>query len=211
MTGPVLRVSWRVLKRGPLLLSVAAAAILVGATTAALNDGYAISVLRGAAILLACGLALVLDDPAADLLAASPTTVARRWAARLLLAAGLTAFAWILLLVWVDAVADAVPWLALSVEAAALGAFAVAVAAALRRWREVCEPGALTAPAVFGGVLAANLLPQRWSLLAADPSAAGWTASHLRWAALLGAAVVVVAAAAQDPGRRSTRPSSTPG
>jgi uncharacterized membrane protein YhaH (DUF805 family) len=95
-----------------------------------------------------------------------------------------------------------VPWLALSVEAAALGGLALAISAALRRWRDVREPGALAAPVLFGAVLAANLLPQRWSLFAGDPAGAGWTAAHGRWTAVMVAAVAVVAVAGQDPAHR---------
>lgn len=140
VNAPVLHTTWRALERGPLLLSGTAAAVLVGATTLVLDDGYAVQVLRGAAILLAGGLAVALDDPAADLLAASPTTLARRWAARLGLAIGVTAGCWGLLLAWVGGVVHGVPWLALSVEAAALGGLALAISAALRRWRDVREP-----------------------------------------------------------------------
>jgi len=202
VNAPALRATWRALKRGPLLLSGTAAAVLVGATTAALDDGYAVQVLRGAAILLAGGLAVALDDPAADLLAASPTTLARRWAARLGLAIGVTAGCWGLLLAWVGVVVHGVPWLALSVEAAALGGLALAISAALRRWRDVREPGALAAPVLFGAVLAANLLPQRWALFAGDPAGAGWTAAHGRWTAVMVTAVAVVAVAGRDPARR---------
>lgn len=209
MNAVLLGVSWRAIKRGPLLLAIVAAGVLVGATTPILDDGYAISVLRGAAIVLAGGLAIALDDPAADLLAASPTTMAQRWAARLGLAIGLVTVCWALLLAWVSGVAGGLPWLAMSVEAAALGGFAVALAAALRRWRDVREPGPLVAPAVFGAVLAANLLPQRWSLLASDPSGNGWTAAHVRWGAVLMTTLIVVAVAAQDPAVRRTLP--TPG
>ncbi len=211
MNAVTLGVSWRAIKQGPLLLAIGAAGVLVGATTPILDDGHAISVLRGAAILLAGGLAIALDDPAADLLAASPTTMAKRWAARLGLAAGLVAASWALLSAWVGGVVGGLPWLALSVEAAALGGFSVALAAALRRWRDVREPGPLVAPAVFGAVLAANLLPQRFSLLAGDPSGNGWTAAHMRWATILMAALLVVAVAAQDPAvRHRRRPAQPP-
>lgn len=205
----MLSVSWRALKRGPLLLAIVAAGALVTATTPVLDDGYAIQVLRGAAILLAGGLAMVLDDQSADVLAASPTTLMRRWAARLGLAVGVCAVAWTGALAWAGVVAGGLPWLALSVEAAALAAFAVALAAALRRWRDIREPGALVAPAVFGAVIGANLLPQRWSLLAGDPSGLGWMAAHVRWAAVLLATLVVLVVAAQDPARR--RPSQGAG
>lgn len=202
MTRLLLAVSWRALKRPPLLLGVAATAVLVGSTTTLHDDGYALPVLRGAAILLASALVVVLDDPAADLLAASPTPLARRWAARLLAGVALPVVSWALALLWVGARSDGLPWLALSVEAAALAGLAVAVAAGLHRWRDVREPGAVCAPVVFGAVLAANLLPDRWTMLPHDPAAAGWAASHVRWAVLLAGAVVVVGAAAMDPARR---------
>lgn len=91
-------------------------------------------------------------------------------AARVELAACVTAGAWGLLLAWVGVVVHGVPWLARSVEAAALSGLALAISAALRQWRDVREPGALAAPVLFGAVLAANPLPQGWSLLAGDPA-----------------------------------------
>lgn len=202
MTLPLLGVSWRALKRGPLLLSVVSAVILTGATTAVVDEGYAVQVLRGVALLLAGGLVVVLDDPAADVLAASPTPLARRWLARLMPAITLAAGAWALAVAWVGAVAGALPWQALTVEAAGLGSCAVALAAALRRWRDVREPGPLAATALFGAVVAAYPLPPRWSLFVGDPSWPGWTAAHLRWATVLALGLLVVVLAGQDPARQ---------
>ena len=73
------------------------------------------------------------------------------------------------------------------------------IALALVRWREVDEPGAVTAPLVLALGLLLPRLP-RWAALATEPGP-GWTDAHLRWAVVLVLAVAAGAAAVSDPGR----------
>jgi hypothetical protein len=98
----VVRASVRAVPTGGVALHVAAAVALLAATWTGLDDdGTAVMVLRGVAILLAGALALAVDEPAAALLDATPTPMVERLAARLGLCAVLV------LPIWAAAVAVA--------------------------------------------------------------------------------------------------------
>ncbi|MEX2291298.1 MAG: twin-arginine translocation signal domain-containing protein [Mycobacteriales bacterium] len=194
-----LRWSWRALSRRSLLGGCAAAAALGVAASGSLDDPFgAVLVLRGAAVLLACAVAFAVDDPSYDVLAASPTPLRRRVLARVGLAGAVAAGIWCGLLLLAAAVGGDVPAAALSLEAAALASLAAAGAVVLQTWRGIAEPGLLMAPAVAGAVLAANLLPARWALLAPAPGAPGWEAAHQRWTAVLCLAVLLAAVGTRD-------------
>lgn len=197
------RWSWRALSRRSLLGGCAAAAALGVAGSGSLDDpSGTLMVLRGVAVLLACAVAFAVDDPSYDVLAASPTSLRRRVLTRVGLATAVAGGIWGGLLLLAESVGGDVPAAALTVEAAALASFAAAAAVALQTWRGTPEPGLLVAPAVAGAVLAANLLPARWALLAPAPGAPGWEAAHQRWAAVLCLALLVAAAGTRDRAAR---------
>jgi fluoroquinolone transport system permease protein len=203
-----LRWSWRALSRRSVLVGCAAAALLGVLVKGSLDDPFgALMVLRGAAVLLACAVAFAVDDPSYDVLAASPRPLRRRVLARVGLAGAVAGGTWCGLLLLAEAVGGDVPAAALILEAAALTSLAVAAAIALQTWRGIAEPGLLVAPAVAGAVLAANLLPARWSLLAPAAGTPGWTAAHQRWAAVLSLAVLVAAAGTRDRASGRAEPS----
>jgi hypothetical protein len=54
---------------------------------------------------------------------------------------------------------------------------------------------------VLGAAAFAALLPPRWAMFATPD--ANWRAAHLRWAAVLGVAIVVLALTMRDPARRA--------
>lgn len=198
-----LRWSWRALSRRSVLGGCAAAAALGVAASDSLDDPFgALMVLRGAAVLLAVAVAFAVDDPSYDVLAVSPTPLRRRVLARVGLAGAVAAGIWCGLLLLTEAVGGDVPAAALSLEAGALASFAAATAVALQSWRGIAEPGLLVAPTVAGAVLAANLLPTRWALLAPAPGMPGWEAAHQRWAAVLCLAVLVAVAGTRDRAAR---------
>lgn len=159
---------------------------------------------RIAALLLAVALSFALDDPTRTSLGGVPTPPWWRGAVRLVLAGVPAVAAWVVSLVWVQhRVAGAVPVGALSLEAAALAAVAVAVSAALARWRDVAEPGVVVAPAVLVSALLVLQLPPRFAL--AETPGPEWAAAHQRWAVLLALGVLVTAAALRDPAARRLR------
>jgi len=185
---------------GDVALHVAAATALLAATWTGLDDdGTAVLVLRGVAVLLAAALALAVDEAEASLLDASPTPMSARLAARLAPCAVLV------LPVWVTALAVAhlrgadVPPGALTLELAGLVGMALAVPLALRRWWRVSEPAVVVGPLLLGAMVAAAHLPRRLVLLPATPLDPSWDAAHLRWPVLLLAALALLVAASADP------------
>lgn len=165
-----------------------------------LDPWLGLNLLRAAALVFALGLAFLLDDPARQLTTPVPT---RRWARtglRVALVAPVAAVWWTAALLLVPAPARP-PVGPATLEAAATAALALAAAAATVRFTDEPEPG----PSVAAGLLtlallAPVLIPSRWDLFvqAGDP---GWEAAHLRWAALLAAAVLTGTACAPEPVR----------
>jgi hypothetical protein len=146
------------------------------------------------ALLLALGTALVLDDPAAATLAASPTTLWRRRRHRLALALVLVGVAWVAL----DRVAGhpgaalVPPGSATLVLGTLLG---VVLASAALAGGDDRLGGAAAGPVLLGFVIVVAQLPERWSLLP--------VAGHeRRWGLVLAAAVLVLLAASRDPAAR---------
>lgn len=147
-----------------------------------------------AALLLALGTALVLDDPAAATLASSPTTLWRRRRRRLALALALVGVAWVA----VEQVAghpDAglvPPGPATLVLGTLLG---VVLATAALAGGEDQLGGAAAGPVLLGFVVVVARLPERWSLLP--------VAGHeRRWGLVLAVAVLALLAASRDPAGR---------
>ena len=164
------------------------------------NGSGSLWLLRAVALALAAAVPFALDDRSRRTVAAAPTALAERTLAVLGLAVVPAVAVWAGACAWVAVRGPRpVPVAALTLEAAAVTAAAVAVALALVRWRDVDEPGAVTAPLVLALGLLVPRLPD-WAALATEPGP-GWAAAHLRWAALLALAVVVASAAVADPGR----------
>jgi hypothetical protein len=149
-----------------------------------------------AALLLALGTSLVLDDPAAATLASSPTTLWRRRRRRLTLALVLVGVAWVV----VDRVAghpDAglVPPVSATLVLGTLLGLVLASAALAGGDDQL--GGAAAGPVLLGFVVVVAKLPECLSLLP--------VAGHeRRWGLVLAATVLMLAAASRDPaGRRS--------
>jgi hypothetical protein len=163
--------------------------------------GDAVWMPRMVALLLAVALSFALDDRTRTTLGGVPAPPWWRAAVRLVVAGVPALVAWVVALVWVDHRVDVgVPVAGLCLEAATLAAVAVAASAALARWRDIPEPGAVVAPAVLVSSLVLLQLPPRFAL-AVSPGPE-WAAAHRRWAVLLAVAVVVVTAALRDPAAR---------
>jgi hypothetical protein len=159
--------------------------------------------LRLAMTVAALGCAFLLDDPS------EPTTeglagsllLRRSLRVALLLPA---AAAWWVGVVWrVRAVHPGLPLpvAALTLEAAALLAVTVALAAAGSHLAPERRGGVVAAPALLALTSAAFLLPAQVTLYA-EPGSAAWDGAHQRWALLLGLALGAFAAASRDPAHR---------
>jgi hypothetical protein len=181
-------------------LQVAAAVALLAATARGLDDaGTASQVLLGLAVLLAATLALAVDEPAAELLDATPTGLSRRVARRLGVLAAAVVPLWLLALVLVAVRGADVPVLLLTLQLAALVALGLALPSALRRWRRVAEPGVLTGPLLVGFLLAADQLPRSLALTSQQGWGPPWEVTHLRWGAVLLAGASVLLVVLSDP------------
>ena len=189
-------------------LQALAAATLLGATAGGLDQtGTASQVLLGLAVLLAALLALAVDEPSAELLDATPTTLSRRVARRLAALSFAVVPLWLLALGFVALRGADVPVAMLTLQLTALVALGLALPAALRRWRRIAEPGVLAGPALLGLLLAADVLPRSLQLTPQQTWGPPWEVAHLRWTALLvlGASTLLVALSDPATARRQWR------
>ncbi|MEE1759776.1 ABC transporter [Streptomyces sp. SP18BB07] len=170
-----------------------------------------VTVVRAAALCGAVGTAFVLDDPARHTTGVPPVPRPLRQALRAAVVAPAVVAWWAAVLAVVRAGADparraALPSGAVTVEAGALCALALALAAATVRFSQVRVPG----PAVAGAVLALPitagvLLPPRFALFV-PPSDPHWDDAHVRWAAVLVTALVAWLLCGPEPRRRRRGP-----
>ncbi|MBP5859574.1 ABC transporter [Streptomyces scabiei] len=161
---------------------------------------------RVAALCGAVGTAFVLDDPARHTTGVPPVPRPLRQAVRAALVLPALAVWWAAVLGVLRAGADAEAWAAspvgaLTVEAGALCALALALAAAAVRFTVRSVPG----PAVSGAVtalpvLAGVLLPKRFALFV-PPGAPRWDDAHVLWAGILAALLAVWLLCAREPYR----------
>lgn len=163
---------------------------------------------RLAAVCGAAGVAFVLDDPAErTTTAVVPVPLRLRRGLRVLPAIPLAAAWWAALLLVVRDRLDPALWAGLpvrdlSLEAAGLLAVTVALAAAGLTATAERSGSVFAIPALLLGLLMAQtILPARLVLFA-EPGSGAWTASHQRWAMLLGIAVAGFLLAGHDPAHR---------
>jgi fluoroquinolone transport system permease protein len=182
----------------PTVAAAGIAAVVLAARRDHLDhSAQAILVLRVVALLLAAGLAFALDDRSRRTVQSVPSPAWWRAAGQVSVALGPAVAFWCAAIGWVSTRTGDLPVLGLSLEAAALAAAGLALAAGLVRWRDVGDPGAVAGPALLVSGLMTAQLPERVALLVGPgPS---WIAAHLRWSALLTAAAAVMVLAVRDP------------
>jgi hypothetical protein len=189
----------------PLLGSATSAGVAVWLIDPTAGDVRALVALRVAAFLLAAGAGFVFDDPSAATLAASPTALAVRRLHRLVPVVAAWGVLWGAAVGVAAAVAPGAPVAVLTVEAAAMLALSLAVAAVVAPHVPEGRGGVVAGPAltlaVLGGLLAQQLYPRWATLFALSPGMPEWDAARSRWTFLLAAGVVVLAAASADPSR----------
>ncbi|MEU9395006.1 ABC transporter [Streptomyces sp. NPDC048324] len=197
LAGPVFRtLPWRAVVAGSLLGLVAAA-------VPRLSDGaggpwVALNLLRAAVLAHALALAFLLDDRARHTTAAVPTRRPLRAALRLAPVIPVTALWWTAALLLVPSSVRP-PTGAVTLEAAAACALALAGAALAVRLSDEPRPGQSVAGALLvTAVLAVLLWPDRWPLFVA-PGDPKWAGAHERWAWLLAGALLVLGACLPEP------------
>jgi hypothetical protein len=186
--------SWRPVVVGWLL----AATVLTWKADDVHDPGGRAALLRIVAVLLAMGVVNLVDDPAANLLAAVPMPLAWRRGFRAGLAAAAVAAPWAAALLWVHPGRIAAM---LTLECAAITAVGLAVASGLARWWSAREAGLAAGPAVLGTAVFTALLPGRWAMFT-TPGSDTWNETHLRWAAVLGLASAMLLVTLRDPAQR---------
>jgi fluoroquinolone transport system permease protein len=154
-------------------------------------------------IVAALGYAFLLDDPSEPTTEGVAGSLILRRTLRVALLLPATAAWWVAVLWRVQAVHPQLPLpiAALTLEAAALLAVTMALAAAGSRLAPERRGGGVAAPALLALTSAAFLLPARVALYA-QPGSAAWDGAHRRWALLLGLALAAFAAASRDPAHR---------
>jgi hypothetical protein len=197
----LLLTSWSVVRRGALLVPAAAALAFVLVTWSALAGPAAAYVMLGVAVLLSCGLASTLDDPAGEVLAASPYPRSVRVGARVAGGLAVVVPAWVVVAVVVHQRQPVPGPSALSLgdaglQALVLGLVAVAVGAAGLAWTGSLVPSTGASVVVVVVALAAGALPARLGLGGVAQIRTGWLV-----VALL--ACLVVHGALRDPLHRS--------
>ncbi|MFE5143674.1 ABC transporter [Streptomyces fagopyri] len=211
MIRALLRPVWRTLPRTALAACGGLGLLLAG--TPRLLSGepdpwLCVNLLRGAALVLGVGLAFLLDDPARHTTAPVPARRSLRTGLRMALVAPGAALWWTVALLLVPERARP-PAGALTLEAAAIVATALAAASAAVRFTDRAEPGTAVATGLLLTAMTVPtlLLPERWALLVAvnDPH---WDDAHERWAAILVVAALLCAVWCTEPARtwRPTAP-----
>ena len=199
------RASWWLVRRPALLVPAGLALLLVVATSAVLDEGYGMRVLRGAGVLLACALVTTVDDPSGEEAAASPFPRAVRTLGRVLAGAAVVVTCWTVAALIVEWRAPEVPVLGLSLEALALCAVGVAVAAGLRAWRDQHNPSHITLVAVVAIAFVTSALPRWYALQQQQTWGPPWEAAQIRWFAVLLVGVGLSTLALRDPLARGRR------
>jgi hypothetical protein len=162
-------------------------------TAPALDDGYALQVLRGVSVLLACALVASSDDPSGEVLAASPYPRSVRTAARALARAAVVVPAWALAAALAEWRAPYLPVLGVAIEALALGAVGLAIGGGLRSWRDQHTPSFLAALGVVGFAFSTSAAPRWYALQQAQTWGPPWEAT-LAGALLVELGIAVLAA-----------------
>lgn len=201
--GLVLRSEVRAMAWGPLAVTTVLSHTIVAVvgTTQVLSEGFGMVLVRRCWVLIAAGATVLLDDGAAATTASAPIPLSFRRAVRAGAIGIALLGAWGSILAHVSLRAtESLPAAALVLEAAALVALGLAAAGWASR---AGHPSFIAASAtLFVLMVALDLMPAKWSLLAGWPGDEVWEAAHVRWAGLLAAALVVCAWQARDPARR---------
>lgn len=206
----VLASSWWLVRRPGLLVPAGAALALVLATVPVLEDGWALQVLRGVGVLLACAWVSATDDPAAEVVAASPYPRHVRTLSRVGAAFPPLLAVWSVAAVVVEVLVPQVPVLGLGVEALALGLLGLAIGTALRAWHGLHRPAQAAALGLVLLAFVTNAAPRWYALQQSQTWGPPWEAAQIRWWALALVAAGMLALALHDPLHR-TRPGTRPG
>ncbi|XVQ11649.1 hypothetical protein ACQP1W_03435 [Spirillospora sp. CA-255316] len=171
-----------------------------------LEAGTVLYLLRMAALAVALGMAFVLDDPARHTTDVVPVQRPVRQSLRLALLLPPTAVWWaaVCALAAAGTQGGGLPIGAATLEAAALIAVAVGVAAGAVRFTLATSPGLTAAGAVLAVAIASAALPGGLALTV-PMGHDRWEETHRVWAAILTLGLAIWALLAQEPTARRAR------
>lgn len=164
------------------------------------SDGPVATPLQVSALLLGAGTGFAIDDPAAETLASSPTTLRRRHGVRLAAMGIATALAGLVLglLARPTGVGEAVALVAMASGLAGLNVGVAGVAGRISGWR---HGGLVSSPVVLILIIASSMLPPVWRPLPTGDIPGGWSAISTRWALACVVGLLVLAYSLRDPAR----------
>ena len=198
MRTPLLAASWLAVRPVRLAGVASAAALLVGVTAPWQDSGHAIPVMHGVVLLVACVVALCTDDPAAEVIAATPYTRNVRTLARIGVGLAVAVPTYLLAAAVAETRFDPAPQLSLGAEAVAYLLVAAALGTALRA-RGVHSPGYPTALTLLALTFAVDQLPVQYLMINPQTWGPPLEAALIRWGAVALLAVGVLAIALRDP------------
>jgi hypothetical protein len=185
-------------------LPLIAAWIVGTAVVVLLREREAASTLQAVAILFACGAGYAFDDPAAELLTASPTSLLRRRIARLALVLPPTVAIWLVLVGVQGPASGAELWALVALFAGLLG-LSLSIAGVAERRSPAGRGGIVAAPALFVLLVASSLVPPRWRPLPMGDVPGGWGPIYLRWSAAAAIGLFVLLWSSRDRAHGSLR------
>jgi hypothetical protein len=181
------------------------AAWVVGAVVVViLRERGAAAPLQAVSILFASGAGFALDDPAAELLSASPTPLLRRRIARLALVIPPTVAIWVALVAVQGPANGRETWAVVAMFAGLLG-LSLSFAGVAERRSTSGRGGIVAAPGVMILLVASSLVPHRWRPLPMGDVPGGWTQIYLRWGAAAAIGVLVLLWSSRDRAHGSLR------
>jgi hypothetical protein len=178
---------------------VSATLVLVAVSWPTLDDGHALLVMRGVAVLLAAACLLSVDDPPGEVLAASPYPVGVRVGTRVLTGLPWVVAVWAAAITLVAVRSEGTPLWGASLEAASLILIGLALAAGLQAWGGLFTPSHAACVALVGLVVLGSFLPRWYVIYQTQVWGPPWEAAHIRWAAIALAAGALLHLALRDP------------
>ena len=192
--------SWLAVRPVRLALLVGAVTVLVLGTAPWQDSGYAVPVMHGVVLLVACVVVVCTDDPAAEVVAATPYTRRSRTLFRVGIGLAVAVPTYLAAALVAEARFEPSPLPALGVEAATYLVVAAALGAAIRA-RGAHAPAYPAALVLLVLTFVVGRLPREYLMVDPQTWGAPWEAALLRWAAVAVLAAAVLAIALRDPAR----------
>jgi hypothetical protein len=181
-----------------------AAGILGVVVVGALHDRDAAAPLQAVSVLLAGAAGFAFDDPAAEILAASPTSLRQRRMARLALIGAPILLFWLALVAAQGPASWAETW-AIAAMFAGLVGLTFSIAGVASRRSPTGRGGIVAGPGLFILLIVSTLFPTRWRPLPMGDVPGGWTPIYLRWGTAAVIGLLVFLWSSRDPARHALR------